>query len=178
MIVAGPAGPRMPKEDDWDEMLPVLLQPVAERAVWPVFHALDQRRIGRLIVSPNRALHIFPLHACRLHDGRYLADACEVIYNPSLSILRATALCGTSMAAISFFWSRIRPAISCSLKQKERVSATLPDHTVCKGSQANKELLLGGSANCHVLHYSGHAVFDPLSGPYSQLTVGLRWHVV
>src|SRR5262249_13491441 len=55
----------------WDTALPALLRPVAERAVWPVAAALLQRGIGRLLLCPHRALHVFPLHACRLPDGRY-----------------------------------------------------------------------------------------------------------
>jgi hypothetical protein len=62
--------------------------PVIEKlAGQPTCRALKENGIGRLILAPNHALHLFPLHACLLADGRNLADACEVVYTPSLSIL-------------------------------------------------------------------------------------------
>jgi tetratricopeptide (TPR) repeat protein len=56
----------------WAEALPSFLETLAWRAVWPVFKVLAGQDIQRLILSPNRALHVFPLHACRLADGRCL----------------------------------------------------------------------------------------------------------
>jgi hypothetical protein len=75
------------KNRNWDSAIPPLLEPVATRAVRPVVEALAGRDIRRLLLCPNRALHIFPLHACMI-DGQYLADRFdEVVYTPSLSIL-------------------------------------------------------------------------------------------
>ena len=45
------------------------------------------RQAGRLL----QALHLVPLHACRLEDGLCLADRAEVVYTPSLSILHRCA---------------------------------------------------------------------------------------
>jgi CHAT domain-containing protein len=173
MIVAGAVGARMP-EDVWDEMLPVLLQPVAERAVWPVVRALDGRGIGRLIVSPNRALHVFPLHACRLPDGLYLADAYEVIYTPSLSILRRCAdrrRCGRDRI---FLVENPTGDLLFTEAEGASLRCMYPEHAVRRGPQATREQLLRGSVDCHVLHYSGHAVFDLLDPLNSALVLGSK----
>jgi tetratricopeptide (TPR) repeat protein len=156
----------------WDEALPVLLEPVAERAVRPVVAALAGRDIGRLILSPNRALHLFPLHACRLADGRYLADACEVVYTPSLSIL--------SRCAARRRRERRRLLLvenpTCDLPFTEVEGAALrrlyPEHKALFGGHATKEHLQRVAAACHVLNYSGHAVFNMQDPMGSALVLG------
>jgi CHAT domain-containing protein len=146
----------------WGEAIPALLEPVARRAVWPVVERLAGRGIGRLILCPNRALHLFPLHACRLSNGPYLAERFEVTYTPSLSILSRCA-------------GRDRPRRDCLLLVEnptgdlpftEVEGAELrrrypePNHTWLYGSQASKQRLLQEAGGCEVLNYTGHAFFD------------------
>lgn len=59
-----------------------ILDDLGRHAIWPVVERLAEQGIGRLILVPNRSLHVFPLHACRLENGKYLADVVEVIYAP------------------------------------------------------------------------------------------------
>src|SRR5262249_28145418 len=79
-------------KERWPEALPGLLAPIAERAVWHVEDWVSERKIERVVIAPHRALHLFPLHACKLRDRTtYWLDAREVVYTPSLSILHRCA---------------------------------------------------------------------------------------
>src|SRR2546426_868825 len=67
---------------------------------------------------------------------------------------------------------------TCDLTFTEVEGADLrrlyPDHHVLYGGEATRERLLADAADCHVLHYSGHAVFnlqDPLA---SALVLGAK----
>ncbi|HKI36229.1 MAG TPA: CHAT domain-containing tetratricopeptide repeat protein [Gemmataceae bacterium] len=157
----------------WEAAVPDLLRPVAERAVRPVVAVLAGRGIRRLVLSPNRALHVFPLHACTLDDGRYLADAFdEVAYTPSLSLLHRCA-------------GRQRPLPS-RLVLVENPTADLPftevegaglrrryaDHCWLPREQADRDAIMREAAASHVLHYTGHATFDPQDPLRSALILG------
>ncbi|HKI36446.1 MAG TPA: CHAT domain-containing tetratricopeptide repeat protein [Gemmataceae bacterium] len=157
----------------WEAAVPGLLRPVAERAVRPVVAALAGRGIRRLVLSPNRALHVFPLHACTLDDGRYLADAFdEVAYTPSLSLLHRCA-------------GRQRPRPS-RLVLVENPTADLPftevegaglrrlyaDHCWLPREQADRDTVMREAASSHVLHYTGHAAFDIEDPLRSALVLG------
>jgi CHAT domain-containing protein len=158
----------------WETALPELLRPVAERAVRPVVEALAGRGLRRLVLAPNKGLHIFPLHACTLADGRYLADALEVVYTPSLSILHR---CATRQ--------RARPQ---HLVLVEDPTNDLPytrvegaglrrlyhDRGVLSGVAAEREALLRDGTGSHVFHYSGHASFDPTDPLRSALVLGSK----
>lgn len=158
------AGERGPRE--WSVTFREVLDKVAREAVWPVLAALASQGIERLILSPNRALHLFPLHACRLEDGRYLAEGFEVVYTPSLSILQRCAsrrrphpdrLVAVSRPTNDLWFSGI---------ELIRLRPHFAHWEHASGKQATREWLLGRSAEGHVCHYSGHSVFqdeDPLS---------------
>jgi CHAT domain-containing protein len=136
------------------------VEPVAERAVRPVLAALEGSGIQRLILSPNRALHIFPLHACRLADDRYLADLCEIVYTPSLSILHRCAARRRSQRSHLFLVENP----TCDLRFTEVEGRALrgrhPQHTALAGPAATRDRILRDAAGSHVLHYTGHATFD------------------
>jgi CHAT domain-containing protein/tetratricopeptide (TPR) repeat protein len=157
----------------WEAALPELLRPVAERAVRPVAAALAGRGIRRLVLSPSKGLHVFPLHACPLADGTPLADAfAEVSYTPSLSILHRCA-------------GRARPRPT-RLAPVENPTADLPftevegaglrrlyaDHVARRRGQATREAVLADAAGSHVFHDSGHAGFDPTDPLRSALLLG------
>jgi CHAT domain-containing protein len=145
----------------WAEEVPGLLAPVAERALWPVLRALEGRGVCRLVLSPSRALHVYPLHACRLADGRYLADACEVIYTPSLSILHRCASRRRTQRDRLFLVEN--PTVDLPFTEVEGAGLRqrFSDAAWLYGGEAIRERLLRDSGDCHVLHYTGHASFDP-----------------
>jgi CHAT domain-containing protein/tetratricopeptide (TPR) repeat protein len=158
----------------WDGALPALLEPVAARAVRPVVEALAGRGIRRLILSPNRGLHLFPLHACVLADGRYLSDACEVVYTPSLSILHRCASRRRCLRSRLFLVENP----TCDLTFAELEGARLRRRYQPQrqewlyGGEATNDKILQHSRDCHVLSYSGHAVFDPRDPLNSALVLG------
>ncbi len=158
----------------WDDAIPALLEPVAERAVRPVMERLAGRGIERLILSPNRALHLFPLHACRLADGRYLADACEVVYTPSLSILHRCA--GRQRPLRDHLLLVENPTADLPFTEVEgaqlRRHYPAPRHTRRHGNRASKERLLHDAPTCHVFNYTGHAFFDLDNALQSGLVLG------
>ena len=161
---------------NWDEAIPTLLKPVAERAVRPVMERLAGRGIERLILSPHRALQLFPLHACRLADGRYLAESCEVVYTPSLSILHHCA--GRCRLHRDHLLLVENPTADPKLPFTEveghllrRIYPTPPGKRL-HGSRAGKEQLLQAATASHVINYTGHAVFDPANPLQSALVLG------
>src|SRR5262249_28624089 len=145
---------------------------VAERAVEPVMGALAGKGIKRLILSPNRALHVFPLHACKLADGSYLADACEVVYTPSLSILHRCA--SRSRPRRQRLVLAENPTFDLPFTEVEAAGlrSLYPQHATLYGADARKESLLDKAASSHVLHYSGHATFDHTDPLASSLVLG------
>jgi CHAT domain-containing protein len=183
----------------WDDALPALLEPVAQRALHPLVQALAQRGIdlrrandasgpstppggqgsqtkhlARLILSPNRGLHLFPLHACRLADGRYLADACEVVYTPSVSILHRCAARRRGSRSRLFLVENP----TCDLTFAELEGARLRQRYQLQrqdwlyGGDATKDKVLRHCCDCHVLSYTGHAGFDTRDPLKSALVLG------
>ncbi len=145
----------------WAQRLPDLLEPVARLAVRPVVEAIAGRGIERLILAPNQSLHVFPLHACRMGDGRYLSEAFEVGYTPSLSILDrcdarrrdpgARLLTVENPTEDLFF-----PGVEIA-----RISRFYPDRKARTGRQATRAWLLDQSRDRDLWHYSGHTKFEP-----------------
>ena len=60
--------------DRWSEKIPGLLEEVSQLVLQPVVDCLWQmgELVERLILCPHQALHIFPLHACRVVTGQPL----------------------------------------------------------------------------------------------------------
>ena len=75
---------------DWMGIMDRTLERVAEQLVAPVLGAVRQRYPGakRMILVPNRALNVLPIHAVPLGtDGLRVLDEFEVFYAPSLTTL-------------------------------------------------------------------------------------------
>ena len=174
----------------WAQAMPALLEDIAAAAVRPVVEMMIQERlcagglggtggsdspgITRLVLSPHRGLHVFPLHACRLVDGRFLGDAFEVGYTPSLSLLHLCA-------------KRQRPAPETTLLAYNP-TGDLPfteaegsasgarfgaRATSLRGPDATRERLLREAPECRVWHYSGHSAFNPLHPLETALILGV-----
>jgi CHAT domain-containing protein len=144
----------------WEESVPDLLRPVAQRAVYPVVEALAGRGIARLVLVPNRALHVFPLHACQLADGRYLADAFEIGYTPSLSILHRCAQRRRPASRRLFLAENPTEDLPFTALEAAVLRRLYPEHTALTGHAVTRQRLLTDATSSQVLHYSGHAYFD------------------
>lgn len=147
-----------------------LLELVGERAVKPVAAALDRHKVERIIFSPSRELHLFPLHACPL-DGRYLADLYdEISYTPSLSILLMASrrvrkgrdrLCLVNIGASDLPFNELEASAVSRLYSE-------PRHL--RG--ADKLQFFPEAAACHVLHFTGHAEYNADAPLRSRLILG------
>ena len=152
---------------EWSQRLPELLEPVAERAVHPVIERLVGKGIRRLILVPNRYLYPFPLHACRLQDGTYLADAfgengLEIAYAPSLSILErclkrdrpaTLTLAAAENPTGDLFYAPVEVA---------RVQCHYAHPEVEHKTKVNLEWIEEKLRTSSVWHYAGHSRFNPV----------------
>jgi len=158
----------------WEQALPGLLEQVSKRAIVPVLKELAGTRIERLILSPNRALHVFPLHACCLSDGRPLLEKFEVLYTPSLSLLER-CVCrrrskGKRLLLVQnptgdSLFSEVEGAI---VGQRYRACTVLDSITV------SKRRLLQEAKVSHILHFAGHCSFERNDPLLSALEIGSR----
>lgn len=125
--------------------------------------AMFSNRITRLVLSPHQQLHVFPLHACKMADGRYLCDAFEVSYTPSLSFWK---LCMQRRreTPVTLLLTQ-NPTSDLPFSEVEGAAAVArfyPHSTVFDQSEARKAQLLKAAPQCHVWHSSGHSMFNPI----------------
>jgi len=158
----------------WEKALPALLEPVARAVVQPLLAQLPTG-LTRLVFCPNQWLHVFPLHACRMIDGRVLAEQHEVVYTPSLSLLHRCA-------------NRHRPKARAGVLIQDPTSdlafARVEGESLRRrfsgwgeplvGSRAERERILRRASRCDLLHYTGHSFFDPANALASGLVLGSK----
>lgn len=143
----------------WSAWMAPILETLGRQAIRPVVERLNG--IRRLILVPNRALHVFPLHACPLGGGDLVSDAFEVVYAPSLSILHRCAE-----------RSRPRPDRLLTVENPtgdlgftEAESAVIRPHFANQErrwlADARREWLLDHSGRFQSWHYAGHSWFNP-----------------
>lgn len=155
----------------WEQILPNLLKSVTQKAIAPVLEALPEG-VERLILCPNRALHLFPLHACPIRDGRPLAADFEVSYAPSLSMLQLCA-------------ARHRPTLHSGLLIQNPTSdldfadiesfwlqRRFPKWKCLAGSSAVRDSIMQQASQSGVIHFCGHASFDASDTLNSGLILG------
>jgi CHAT domain-containing protein/tetratricopeptide (TPR) repeat protein len=152
---------------EWSERLPELLEPVAERAVRPVIERLAGTGIRRLILVPNRYLYPFPLHACRLPDGAYLADAfdeakgLEIAYAPSLSILDRCLTRDRPATLTLAAAENPTGDLDYAPVEVARVQCHYAHPEVEHGNKVNLEWIAEKLRTSRVWHYAGHSQFNP-----------------
>jgi CHAT domain-containing protein/tetratricopeptide (TPR) repeat protein len=147
---------------EWEEAVPDLLRPVSERAVRTVVAALDKLNVRRLILTPHKGLHVFPLHACTLADGTLIADRFdEVGYAPSLSILHRCAQRPRPRPNQFVLIENPTGDLAFTKVEGAGLRQLYPGTSVQRGSAADRASVLRAAPSAHVFHYSGHAGFDP-----------------
>lgn len=186
------------RERDWALYVEHLLQPVSESAVHPIQGALRGVGIKRLIISANRGLHVFPLHACRLDrweyvygahpigirnfqqrplkvadgPGRYFGDAFEIIYTPSLSILFRLALSAPREGGRIAVFSDPTYNLPFSEVEAIAVQAQYSNNSVYIGNAATKTTFLEESRLAPIIQFCGHAIFNPADPLSAALVLG------
>jgi CHAT domain-containing protein len=150
-----------------------------------------QPSIRRLVLSPHRALHVFPLQACpltpalspdggegdrRAGEGEWcLGDAFEIVYTPSLSLLHRCAARRREPPRTLLLAQNPAPDAPLPFTELEGWCAARrfqPHARQLRGTAATKEALLAAAGDCHVWHYSGHAFFHLLEPLKSALILG------
>jgi CHAT domain-containing protein len=158
---------------EWHEALPGLLERVASQVVRPLLQALAARemKLDRLVISPNHALHIFPLHACSLEAGgtRTFGDDFEVIYTPSLSVLGQCARRNREARGDRLIVGNPTGDLRFTEAEMAALRQHHPERVELWHRQATKQAFLAAAGSSWLLHYSGHTLFDPAE----QLDAGL-----
>ena len=158
---------------DWQEVQRKVLQQLQDVAVAPIVKALSKFSVKRLVISPHQALHIFPLHACRLEDGRLFGDVFEISYTPSFFLLyRCTERRREGEPRLVLIDDPTRGDLQRQLNFSEAESMAIATQlkgemqlTHLPGSEATRQSVTAHAESARVLHYSGHAGFnskDPL----------------
>ena len=148
-------------KEEWSRSLPGLLEPINRLAVGPVVEKLLSLNVKRVIFSPNRALHVFPLHGCQTPDGGYLADEFEVVYTPGFSLLdRCEKRQRRKRNRLLLVQN---PAGNLPFAEAEGLALQrlYPGARVLDFASADRTEFLKRAQSSHVLHYSGHSRFDP-----------------
>jgi CHAT domain-containing protein/tetratricopeptide (TPR) repeat protein len=150
---------------EWHAAMNKTLARVHEVSLKPVLNALPQG-IRRLLIVPHQTLHLFPLHACLLEAGRFVADAYEVCYSPSLSLLhrctqRERADAG-GLLLVESPEDDSKNTLAGTVAECASIRRRFEQHgSVCRlgKDQATRDAFLGAALDCRALHYSGHASF-------------------
>jgi CHAT domain-containing protein len=154
----------------WESRLPEMLRRVSEVALWPVWaelhrHDLLPREPGgvRLVLSPHRALHLFPMHACRLPadgGGHYLGQQFEVCYTPSLSMLRRCVRRQRAAGGKILLTGNPTKDLPFSEVETEALCRRYPESVVLLHGNVKRQRVLELAAHTRRWNYSGHAYFN------------------
>ena len=153
-------------------LLADLLDAIHALATQPVLDLLNPCKVQRLIVVPGQLLHVLPLHAGRVADGQFLIDQYEMAYTPSLSLLaaclaRTRPRDGHLLAIQNPLWD-----LPCAELETALASKRCASFEKLSGATATKVAVLSRASRCCILHYAGHAVYNPLHPMESALVLG------
>ena len=166
---------------EWDKGTPRLLRAIADEVVAPLLSEIPPGT-RRLVFSPHQILHLLPLHLCPMQDGHVLGDLYEVVYTPSLSLLRerseGTGACEGELLLVENPTCDLTfSALEClSIRHGHRHQDRV-NHL--RHGLATRSEFLAGALSCRAFHYCGHGLFEvrrPLASPlrFSDGTLRLR----
>lgn len=136
----------------WGEAIPPLLEAWSRVLVAPALAALPPGT-RRLVLCPSQATHLIPFHACRMADGRLVAEAFEVVYTPSLSLLHRCAriqrpACARELLVVDPTSNlRFAPAEGSAYHHRN------PGARVLERGHAKREAIFEASPESGVFHY-------------------------
>jgi CHAT domain-containing protein len=158
-------------EQQWSAVLRGVLAEVGRDVVQPIFAVLAKLGIKRWIMAPHRALHLFPLHACPLDASRLLADEVEVVYTPSLSMLHRCATRRRQPPQTALVAADPTSDLAFARVEGYAAAGLAPVATPLIGGRVTRTVLLKAAPDCHVFHYAGHALFNPVDPLTSALVL-------
>lgn len=134
----------------------------------------------RLVIVPHGPLHALPFHALwNAEQGRYLIEACEVVYAPSASVLAhlpsVTAPEEAGAAVVVGVPDALAPKIAA---EAEQVAGALGSRTLLLGAAATVDRVMTVAPDAHVLHLACHGRFSAESPLGSGLKLADRWLTV
>jgi CHAT domain-containing protein/tetratricopeptide (TPR) repeat protein len=145
---------------EWEEAMDERLSPVSD-ALLPLWSALKERGIQRLVLSPNRWLHLFPLHACFQTDGnRRAADDFEISYTPSFSILGRCATRSRKVTGSALIVGNPTGDLEFTKAEVELAKRHFPKARILEYPDATKSAILAAAPESSFFIYTGHATFD------------------
>jgi CHAT domain-containing protein/exonuclease VII small subunit len=178
LAVAGWAQDYHTDRDGWRQRMEARLDALYRELLSPVHQRLRATLgagVHPLLIVPNRALALLPLHACWWEEGgqrRYLLDEFVVRYAPSLTLFR-------------ILWARERerrrrelllavanptgdlPFAEYECEQIEAHWGGARAQVLWRG-QGTRNAVLQNAAAAHLLHFACHGVYDlanPLESP-------------
>jgi len=178
LAVAGWAQDYYTDRDGWRQRMEARLSALYRELLSPVHQRLRAKLgagVHPLLIVPNRALTLLPLHACWWDENgqrRYLLDEFVVRYAPSLTLFR-------------IFWARARErrrrelllAVANPTGDLPFAEYECEQIEACWGGaraqvlwreQGTREAVLENAASAHLLHFACHGVYDlanPLESP-------------
>ena len=145
------------------------------RATQATIHAWEektQKRIRNIAIIPHRFLHLLPLHAIELDDGRLWGDSVQIQYFPSTGVLiqllevqdkaRWRAPMRTSSKVIAVSYS---PDSSPLLfgSHEARMVAQATDGQTLLGNDASPDRVKEAMRDATYVHFACHGRFDSQS---------------
>ncbi len=147
----------------WEKDVKRNLRALYEKLFRPVDVALKEQGIERIILCPNKLLHIIPLHLMRseIRTGKpYLFEKYEISYIPSVSLFHAVKQTGidsdVKLTAIANPTLDLRYAEA----EVEEISKLFVDSVVLNGRRAEKKNVISAALNAECIHFACHSKFD------------------
>jgi CHAT domain-containing protein len=149
--------------------LPGLLEEASELVVRPLVEALAGKELRRLVIAPNRALNVLPLHACPMTrsangdiktDTRCLGDTFEIVYSPSFSVLGRCAQRDRQSRGDTLVIGNPTGDLSFADAEVAVSRRRYPRCTELWRSAATKKALFAKSASSWLWFYAGHSTFN------------------
>lgn len=149
-----PAADLTRRQDKLDHFLSI----VCELVLMPLVASLSGYE--RLIFSPHKSLHMFPLHACRVSEGAFLGDLFEVVYSPSISQLFFDRNRRKNPEFDALFLGGDSGDLDYVDAEIDSLEKMYEDKKIISVKNANLGNFLKSCESCKVIHFAGHSVFD------------------
>jgi len=130
----------------------------------------NKQRITRVILIPHRFLHLLPIHAIALSDGKIWGESVSITYAPSASVLYRlmrsdSIVTGVAAKAVAIAYSLSREH-SCNGDQlffhgaEVRVVKQVTCAEILGGEQATPEAVKEAIVDADYVHFACHGKFD------------------
>lgn len=130
----------------------------------------SKRRVHRIIVVPHRFLHLLPMHAIPLSDGKTWGESIPISYAPSAAVLCELEKIGFppwpeafKIVTVAYSTPSNTPSSNHSLlfhREEARAIQQSVGGTVLRGNRTTPDAVKSMIADADYIHFSCHAQFD------------------